>query len=209
MKTAKFTIYLLFVSLIVTSCKKDNNDDSPFIQPDGGIYGDIFEGGEFHLGPVDWAESQWHNAFGPYPAKIQEIEGNYLAGLELTHNGNGEICDACVKIETSMGKSLIVRVITTGVTTENSIDLSPQAYELLNSGEYPRYMSWHVTKCPPNDENVYYQFKEGSNQWWTALWARNIALPLSSVEVKKQDDTEWVKLARASDGSYVDNSGFG
>jgi expansin len=205
MKNKTFLLIFLLPVLIV-GCKKDKNE---FIQPDGEVYGEIFTGGEYHLGPVDWEESEWSNAFGPYPQFIQTIEGNYLAGLELEHNGNGEICDACVKITTEKGKSLIVRVITTGATTKNSIDVSPEAYEILNSGEYPRYMSWYVTKCPPNGKNIYYQFKTGSHEWWTALWARNIALPLKRVEVKNQNHSEWFEMVRESDGSYVDYSGFG
>jgi expansin (peptidoglycan-binding protein) len=193
--------------LIQFGCKKEKADKQ-FVQEDGGRYSEIFTGGEFHLGPVDWQESEWTNAFGPYPAKIQQIEGNYLAGLELSHNGGGEICDACIKIETEMGKSLILRVITTGYTTPNSIDVSPEAYAILNSGEYPRNMSWYITKCPDNGENVYYQFKTGSNPWWVAFWTRNVALPISTVEVISDNHAEWYQLRRETDGSYVDNSGF-
>lgn len=208
-KTLKITYYILFMSVLILSCKKDLNDADPFVQPDGGVYGEVFSGGEYHLGPVDWIESEWANAFGPYPQFIQNIEGNYLAGLELDHNGGGEICDACIKIETEKGKSLILRAITTGITTKNSIDVSPEAYNILNSGEYPRHMSWYVTKCPSNGEPVYYQFKTDSNPWWVALWIRNPALPVKYVEVKNQNHSEWYQLRRETDGSYVDNKGFG
>jgi hypothetical protein len=203
---SRVLVLIMFLTAIYT-CKKE--DPSPFVVPDGDRYSEVYTGGQFHLGPVDWAESEWTNAFGPYPALIQQVEGSYLAGLENTHNGNGEICDACVKINTGMGKSLIVRVITTGYTTKNSIDLSPQAYNVLNSGEYPRSMSWYITKCPSNGHNVMYQFKDGSHQDWTAFWVRNVALPLYKVEVKNQNHSEWYQLKRESDGSYVDGKGFG
>jgi hypothetical protein len=215
-KTKKNFHYLLLIPVFILSCGSDKNvnniaDDEggQIVQPNGDRYGEVFTGGQYHLGPVDWAESEWTNAFGPYPPQIQSIEGNYLAGLELDHNGKGEICDACVKIETERGKSLILRVITTGITTKNSIDVSPEAYAVLNSGEYPRAMSWYVTKCLPNGENIYYQFKKDSNQWWVAFWVRNIALPVISVEVINENHSGWYKLRRESDGSYVDNKGFG
>jgi len=70
-------------------------------------------------------------------------------------------------------------------------------------------MSWYVTKCPPNGENIYYQFKKDSNPWWVALWVRNISLPLAFVEVKNKNHSEWYKLRRERDGSYVDDKGFG
>jgi expansin (peptidoglycan-binding protein) len=197
----------LFICLSFLSCKKDNSN--PYVKPDGDRYSEIFTGGQYHLGPVDWQESKYTNAFGPYPQQIQQIEGIYLAGLELSHNRNGEICDACVKISTDQGKSLIVRIITTGITTKNSIDLSPEAYNVLNSGEYPRSMSWYVTKCPSNGHNIIYQFKSASNKWWTSFWARNVALPLYKVETKNQNHSDWYQLKRESDGSYVDDKGFG
>ncbi len=202
-------LFFLFLLLSFFSCNKNKNDDGPFVQPDGGVYGEVFTGGQFHLGPVDWAESEWTNSCGPYPEKIQIIEGNYLAGLELTHNGNGQLCDACVKIETEKGKSLIVRVITTGVTTKNSIDLSQVAYDILNTGEYPRTMKWYVTKCPDNGENIFYQFQTQASIWWTSLWVRNIRLPLLKVEVKSSKHTNWFQLTRGTDGTYTDKSGFG
>jgi len=208
MMLMKTFIPTLLIILSISACKKDKATQ-PLVQPDGGVYGEIFTGGEFHLGPVDWAQSKWTNSCGPYPKLIQQIEGNYLAGLELTHNGNGQLCDACIKIETAMGKSLIARVITTGVTTKNSIDLSPEAYDLLNSGEYPRSMKWYVTKCPANGNNIYYQFQTGANVWWTSLWVRNTALPLASVEVKSTNHTNWFKLSRGNDGTYTDAGGFG
>ena len=210
MKISHYIPILISLTLVLTCNKNDDKDlDKGFVAPEGDRYSEIFTGGQYHLGPVDWEESEWTNAFGPYPEFIQQIEGNYLAGLELEHNGNGEICDACVKIETAKGKSLVVRVITTGVTTKNSIDLSPEAYNLLNSGEYPRTMTWYVTKCPDNGKNIYYQFKEASNPWWTSFWVRNTALPISFVEVKNNNHNEWYKLTRESDGSYVDSKGFG
>jgi len=206
MKSFSLIICLL---AIICSCAKHKENEIPFVQADGGVYGEIFSGGQFHLGPVDWEESEWTNSCGPYPRSIQQIEGAYLAGLELEHNGNGQLCDACIKIETEMGKSLILRVITTGVTTKNSIDVSPEAYKILNSGEYPRYMSWYITKCPDNGENIYYQFQTEANIWWTSLWVRNICLPLLKVEVKSEKHTDWFQLTRGNDGTYTDKKGFG
>ena len=171
-------------------------------------YGEVFAGGEFHLGPVDWEETEWTNSCSPYPAQIQTLEGNFLAGLELTHNGDGQLCDACVQLDAETGRSIVARVITTGVTTPNSIDLSPQAFQALDSGEYPRAMTWQVVKCPDTG-NVYYQFQTEANVWWTSLWVRNTRIPVQSVEVRSSNHANWYALERGSDGTYTDASGFG
>jgi expansin (peptidoglycan-binding protein) len=175
---------------------------------DGTTYGEVFSGGQFHLGPVDWEESAWHNSCSPYPSAIQEIEGNFLAGLELTHNGDGQLCDACVQLDAETGKSIVARVVTTGVTTENSIDLSPAAFEALDSGEFPRAMTWQVVKCPDTG-NVFYQFQTEANAWWTSLWVRNARVPIAKVEVQSANHADWAALTRGSDGTYTDSNGFG
>ena len=183
------------------------NDSGP---SEGGeaSYGEVFEGGEYHLGPVDWAQSEWNNACGPYPEEIQQLEGIYLSGLEASHTAMGELCDACVRIDSAQGNTLITRVVTYGQTTPNSIDLSPEAYALLDEGEYPRLMSWQVTKCPDSG-NLRYQFQTGAHEYWSSLWIRNQRIAVAKVEVKSSNHADWFALERAGDGTFTDAGGFG
>ena len=109
---------------------------------------------------------------------------------------------------TAKGKSAILRVVTYGDTTPNSIDVSPEAYALLDSGEYPRKMTWSFAECPATG-NVMYEFQTGSSEWWTSLWVRNARLPLAKVEVKSKNHTAYVALTRGSDGTLTDGGGFG
>jgi expansin (peptidoglycan-binding protein) len=41
------------------------------------------------------------------------------------------------------------------------------------------------------------------------LWVRNPRVPLAKAEVKSASDKDFVELARASDGTLTDASGFG
>jgi len=43
---------------------------------------------------------------------------------------------------------------------------------------------------------------------WSALWVRNSSLPVYSVEVKDANHSNWYKMERASDGSFVDETGL-
>src|SRR6185436_7258984 len=106
------------------------------------------------------------------------------------------------------GKSAILRVVTYGDTTANSIDVSPAAWTILNSGEYPRNMTWQFAKCPASGP-VYYEFQTASSEWWTSLWVRNARVPLSKVEVKSPNHTSFAALDRGSDGTLTDGGGFG
>jgi expansin (peptidoglycan-binding protein) len=175
------------------------------------LYGQPYPGGQFNLGPVDYQESQWHNACAPgtkYAPAIQQLEGTLLAGL---WNGIPDVagyCDACISVTTAMGKSALLRVVTYGDTTTNSIDVSPDAYAILNSGEYPRAMTWQFAECPDTGP-VVYEFQTASSEYWTSLWVRNARVPLSKVEVQSPNHATFTALARGTDGTLTDAGGFG
>jgi expansin (peptidoglycan-binding protein) len=181
---------------------------------DGGplvLYGDTYTGGQYNLGPVDWAETQFHNACAPiekYPASVQAVEGTLLAGLWDGIPNVASYCDACIWVTTAKGRSALLRVVTYGSTSMNSIDVSPDAYQILNDGEYPRDMTWQFAECPATGPMIY-EFQTGSNEWWTSLWVRNARVPLSQVEVESPNHSAFAALMRGGDGTLTDGSGFG
>ena len=64
-----------------------------------------------------------------------------------------------------MGETAILRVVTYGQTNDpGDIDVSPEAYDILNSGEYPRAMTWRLVRCD-TAASIYVQFKSGANIW--------------------------------------------
>jgi expansin (peptidoglycan-binding protein) len=171
----------------------------------------VYEGGLFHEGPVDWEETEWHNACAPgtkYAPAIREAEGDLLAGLWNGIPNVAGYCDACILVTTDAGKTALLRVVTYGETSPNSIDVSPEAYAILHSNEPTRTMSWQFAKCPDTGA-VFYEFQTGSSQWWTSLWVRNARVPLEKVEVMSPNHASYVELERGSDGTLTDPGGFG
>lgn len=172
------------------------------------LYGPPHDG-QYNLGPVDFAETQFHNSCAPYPADIQQLTGDWLAGVGLDFNGQGQLCDACILVKAKNGKSIVARIVTTGATNgPNDIDLSPEAYAALNAGENPRDMTWQLAKCPDTG-TLHYQFQTGANVYWTSLWVRNGAVPVSKVEVESTNHPSFIELVRGGDGTLTDASGFG
>jgi expansin (peptidoglycan-binding protein) len=102
----------------------------------------------------------------------------------------------------------MMRVVTYGQTSTNSIDTSQNAYDLLSTGEYPRSMTWQFAKCPDAGAMMY-EFQTGSSQYWTSLWVRNARVPLAKVEVKSANHSTWTALSRGTDGTLTDSGGFG
>jgi hypothetical protein len=174
-------------------------------------YGMPYTDGQFHLGPVDYAETQFHNACAPgtkYNPQVQQAEGVLLAGLWNGIPNVAGYCDACIWVQTGKGKSAMLRVVTYGDTSNDSIDTSPEAFSQLDSGEFPRSMTWQFAKCPDTGP-IMYEFQTGANEWWTSLWVRNARVPLAKVEVQSKNHASWTELQRGGDGTLTDASGFG
>jgi expansin len=181
-------------------------------QPAGSVeYTPVYNGGEYHLGPVDFEETKWHNACasaGKYPMEVRQVEGNLLAGLWGGLPNVAGYCDACISVTTEKGKKAVLRVVTYGDTTQNSIDVSPEAYALLHSNEYPRKVSWQFVKCPDTGK-LMYEFQTQASEYWTSLWVRNARVPIKKVEVKSQNHVNYKELRRETDGTLNDDAGFG
>jgi len=176
----------------------------------GGTAGSLGDpvSGQYHLGPVEWEGSFW-NSCAPYPTSIQTSEGSMLAGVGLSYNGEGQLCDACILVETAAGRSAVLRVVTTGQTNDpGDIDVSSAAYAELDTGEYPRAMTWRLVPCPATGP-VYYQFQTGAHAWWSSFWVRNARLPIGTVEVLSTNHASFTALRRGPDGTWNDDGGFG
>jgi hypothetical protein len=172
--------------------------------------------GQYHLGPVDFAETEWHNACAPggmqYRSSLREptgLGGEYLAGVSNAHAAAGGVCDACILIKTGTGRSIVARVVTYGETNEpGDIDASPSVFEALNTDEFPRAMTWEFAKCPEAGP-LRYEFQTEANPYWTSLWVRTPRVPITKVEVKSQNHASFFELRRAPDGTLNDDGGFG
>ena len=171
--------------------------------------------GMYHLGPVDFDETEWHNACAPddgYRSELRDVTGlggEYIAGLSSELADKGGTCDACILIETAMGHSIVARVVTYGAeNAPGDIDVSPSVYGAINEDEWPRDMTWQFTTCPDTG-SLYYEFQTGSNVWWTSLWVRNPKVPIAKVEVQSKNHATYVELKRGTDGTLTDGSGFG
>lgn len=194
-----------------------DSDSDVDINPESGGQGSFGEehSGQYHLGPVDFAETVWHNACAPmggYRSELRHVTGlggEYLAGVATEFAQKGGICDACILITTDAGRSIVARVVTYGLTNEpGDIDVSPAVYETLHQEEWPRSMSWVFTECPDTG-TLQYEFQTGANPWWTSLWVRNPKVPIKEVAVTSAKHADYFTLRRETDGTLNDDGGFG
>jgi expansin (peptidoglycan-binding protein) len=88
------------------------------------------------------------------------------------------------------------------------IDLSREAFALIADpvqGRVP--ISWRVVS-PNLDGPVVYRFKEGSNQWWTAVQVRNHRNPVAKFEYLASDG-QFREVPRTNYNYFVEAAGMG
>lgn len=170
--------------------------------------------GFYSLGPVEFHGAE-HNACGPYLAATEQQYGPDLVGIGVQYSGHAELCDACVEVTTHVGTQVVARVVTYGETVSpGDVDLSSHAFARIlrpdpnASPERPRPMSWRVVPCP-GAAPLAIQFQTQANPDWTAFWIRNPTWPIRTVEVRSAHHPAYVTLRRETDGTFVDDAGFG
>jgi len=180
------------------------------------LYGTPYKNVNMWLGPVDYAESQYHNACGledgsKYPTVIQNLYGKYIIGLDGGNIPNvASHCDDCAQL-TANGKTIIAHVVTYG--TENgvcAIDLSPEAQSALGLSSSNWTGTWQFCSCPGNSAPIYYQFDarqwSPQNFWYMRIWTRNQRLPVTLLETKL-GSAAWAAASQQSDGAWQTKSG--
>jgi expansin (peptidoglycan-binding protein) len=169
--------------------------------------------GEVHTGEYDQGWVEWHgsypNSCEPYTSALETTEGDFLVGVSSEVFGGGQLCDACIRIDTAMGKSVVARVITNGITkAPGNVDVSHAVWDAISLDEYPRSMTWQLAKCPDTG-HIFYQFQTGAHEDWSSLWVRNPRVAVKAVEVKSTRHADFAPLQLANDGTYTDGGGFG
>jgi hypothetical protein len=206
------TTLLALVGLVGCGGGSGSNQPVPIVVGDAGTsyFGDSHTG-NFWLGPVDFAETQFHNACGPsdgkYPALIQQLYGNYLMGLsnQLALGdlaaGSGQLCDTCAELSAN-GQTLIAHVVTYGDETGTyDIDVSPEVDAALG-GSSGRRATWRFVTCPTVNP-IYYTFdgRQWTNVWFFRVWVRNARVPVAKLEYKLGSQA-WATADWQSDGAW-------
>lgn len=150
----------------------------------------------------DFADGSGNCSFDPSPGDLM------IGAMNHTDYADSAACGACVQLKGPNAEILIRIVDRCPECAPGDIDLSPEAFAKiaeLSAGRVP--ITWHYTACDV-DGPIRYHWKEGSNQWWTAVQIRNHRHPIASVEYKA-DDGSYRSVARESYNYFVEPNGMG
>jgi expansin (peptidoglycan-binding protein) len=184
--TAVLTATLSYLPIIT----KTNNDPIPF--------------GDLHSG-----EGTYYHATGAgnctFPASPQDL---MVAAMNHTDYANAALCGAFVQVHGPNG-SVIVRIVDRCPHCPvGDVDLSQQAFAQiadLSAGRVP--ITWQLIS-PPLSDSIVYHFKDGSNQWWTAVQIRNHRNPITKFEYL-DGNGNFQTVPRLDYNYFVQASGMG
>ncbi|CAG0935215.1 Expansin-YoaJ [Thermoflexales bacterium] len=141
-------------------------------------------------------------SFDPSPNDLM------VAALNAQEYNTAAYCGAYVQVNGAKG-SVIVRIVDLcPECLAGHLDLSREAFDRIDDlpkGRVP--ITWRVVS-PAISGPIAYHFKEGSNQWWTAVQIRNHRNPIAKFEY--WTGSQWVSVPRVSYNFFVQtNPGMG
>jgi expansin len=148
-----------------------------------------------------FADGSGNCSFDPTPNDLM------VGAMNHTDYADAAVCGSCARVIGPSGEVTVRIVDRCPECPQGDIDLSPQAFEKIAAlalGRVP--ISWAYVPCSVTGP-IAYRFKEGSNQWWTAVQLRNHRHAIAKLEYEKQG--EFVAVARESYNYFVEPSGMG
>jgi expansin (peptidoglycan-binding protein) len=131
-----------------------------------------------------------------------------VAAMNHTDYADSAACGACVAIDGPQG-SVGVRIVDRcPECAPGDIDLSPEAFAQIADLSAGRVdITWRYVSCEVSGPVVFH-FKEGSNQWWTAVQLRNHRHAIASFAY--QDEAgDFVAVERLDYNYFVASEGMG
>lgn len=131
-----------------------------------------------------------------------------VAAMNRNDYAGSQVCGECVSVTGPKGTILVRVVDLCPECPQGNLDLSPLAFSQIGDielGHVP--ITWQLVPCPVIGP-ITYHFKEGSNQWWTAVQIRNHRYPISSVEYLTTQQ-KYKLLERVGYNYFVESAGMG
>jgi expansin (peptidoglycan-binding protein) len=131
-----------------------------------------------------------------------------IGAMNQTDYAAAAVCGACVRL-TGPNATIDIRVVDLcPECPQGNIDLSPQAFGAIAEMDLGRVpINWSYNECAVQGPIVY-RFKEGANQWWTAVQIRNHRNAIATLEYRDANGN-WVSVGRTDYNYFVEDSGMG
>jgi expansin (peptidoglycan-binding protein) len=160
-------------------------------------------------GDLRTGEGTYYAATGAGNCSFAATPDNLMvAAMNHTDYANAQMCGAFVQVEGPRGEVVVRIVDRCPECAPGDIDLSREAFALIADpvdGRVP--ISWRIVS-PELAGPIVYHFKDGSNQWWTAVQIRNHRNPIATFEYMDAGG-QFQAVPREMYNYFVNPSGMG
>ncbi len=142
-------------------------------------------------------------SFDPSPNDLM------VAAMNADDYNNAAVCGEFVQVSGPKGTIMIRIVDLCPECKSGHLDLSQHAFAQIADLQLGIVsITWQVVS-PTLSGPIAYHFKDGSNQWWTAVQIRNHRNPIAKLEYRSSGG-QWVSMPRTSYNYFVQtNPGMG
>lgn len=158
--------------------------------------------------PVDHTgDGTFYAADGSGNCSFEPTGDLMIAAMNHDDYAGSAACGACVHLVGPSGEVTVRVVDQCPECHVGDLDLSPEAFARVADPMLGRVaIHWKYVPCDVAGPLVYH-FKEGSNEWWTAVQMRSSRYAIKSLEFKR--DGEYVGVDRLDYNYFVADAGMG
>ena len=160
--------------------------------------------------PIHQGIATYYDATGAGACSFDPSPNDLLvAAMNADEYDNAAVCGEYLKVTGPKGTTTIRIVDLCPECKAGHLDLSQEAFASI--ADLPQgvvSITWQLIS-PDLNGPIAYHFKDGSNQWWTAVQIRNHRNPIAKFEYRDASN-QWVAVPRVSYNYFVQtNPGMG
>ncbi len=198
--TKRSTIVLLILVVIVSCADKTITSKEPEVQTQNCTDAPVIHRGYATF--YTWADGRGNCGFDATPNDLM------VGAMNQIDYAGSAVCGSCAVISGPRGEVTIRIVDRCPECVQGDIDLSPQAFARIADTTLGRVpITWKFVPCNLQG-NIIYHFKDGSNQWWTAVQIRNHRYRIARLEYMTTKGTYQI-VYRQSYNYFVEPTGMG
>ena len=161
------------------------------------------------VNPIHQGIATYYGATGAGACSFDPAPGDLMvAAMNAEEYNSAAVCGAYIHVSGPKGVVTVRIVDLCPECKAGHLDLSQEAFTQIADLVQGRVsITWQVSS-PALTGPIRYHFKEGSNQWWTAVQIRNHRNPIDTLEYNS--GSEWIAVARTDYNYFVQtNPGMG
>lgn len=163
----------------------------------------ILGGAAIGANPIHQGIATYYDATGAGACSFDASPGDLMvSAMNADEYDNAALCGAFVHVTGPQGDITVRIVDLCPECKAGHLDLSREAFAAIADPVAGRVdITWQIVS-PALSGPIGYHFKNGSNQWWTAVQVRNHRNPIARLEYQSEGGT-WIEVPRTDYNYFV------